>query len=163
MLTKKAKYGLKAMIALAALPPGDMAFSAEIALAERIPKKFLDAILLELRRHGLVKSRKGPSGGYALARPADEISIGSCVRLLDGPLAPIGCASRTAFTPCVDCDDISGCLIRKAMTEVRDAVSDILDARTLADLAKGDERDHRFADGLPMSTGRAIGNHNEGV
>jgi Rrf2 family protein len=140
MLTKKGKYGLKAMIALASLPEGEMAFSAEIALAERIPKKFLDAILLELRRSGLVKSRKGPAGGYALALPAADISIGACMRVLDGPLAPISCASRTAFVPCQDCNDVAECLVRRAMTEVRDAISDILDAQTLADLAKADKR-----------------------
>ncbi|WP_137154255.1 Rrf2 family transcriptional regulator [Rhizobium sp. FKL33] len=136
MLTKKGKYGLKAMLALASLPEGAMAFSAEIALAERIPKKFLDTILLELRRSGLVRSRKGPAGGYALARPAAEISIGACMRVLDGPLAPIACASRTAYSPCDDCQDIAACLVRRAMTEVRDAVSEILDARTLADLSE---------------------------
>lgn len=150
MLTKKAKYGLKAMIALANLPEGDMAFSAEIALAERIPKKFLDTILLELRREGLVKSRKGPTGGYALARPAHEISMGSCMRVLDGPLAPIGCASRTAFVACNDCGDIRACLVRKAMTEVRDAVSDILDARTLADLVAAGRKDRLSENCKPM-------------
>ncbi|MBB1250987.1 MULTISPECIES: Rrf2 family transcriptional regulator [unclassified Rhizobium] len=136
MLTKKGKYGLKAMLALASLPDGEMAFAAEIALAERIPKKFLDTILLELRRSGLVRSRKGPAGGYALARRAEDISIGACMRVLDGPLAPISCASRTAFAPCQDCSDVAGCLVRRAMTEVRDAISDILDAQTLADLSR---------------------------
>jgi Rrf2 family protein len=136
MLTKKGKYGLKAMLALASLPDGEMAFAAEIALAQRIPKKFLDTILLELRRSGLVRSRKGPAGGYALARRAEEISIGACMRVLDGPLAPISCASRTAFAPCQDCNDVAGCLVRRAMTEVRDAISDILDAQSLADLAR---------------------------
>ncbi|MDH6264822.1 Rrf2 family protein [Rhizobium sp. SG_E_25_P2] len=139
MLTKKGKYGLKAMIALASLPEGEMAFAAEIALAERIPKKFLDTILLELRRSGLVKSRKGRAGGYALARRAEDISIGACMRVLDGPLAPISCASRTAFAPCHDCNDVTECLVRRAMTEVRDAISDILDAQTLADLAKTEQ------------------------
>jgi Rrf2 family protein len=96
--------------------------------------------LLELRRSGLVKSRKGPAGGYALARPAEDISIGACMRVLDGPLAPIGCASRTAFVPCQDCNNVAECLVRRAMTEVRDAISDILDAQTLADLARADKR-----------------------
>ncbi|PIK73762.1 transcriptional regulator, partial [Methylobacterium frigidaeris] len=85
MLTNKGKYGLKAMVHLAGLPPGARIGVAEIAEAHRIPKKFLDAILGDLRNAGFVHSKKGPGGGYALARPAEEIRIGHVVRALDGP------------------------------------------------------------------------------
>jgi Rrf2 family protein len=138
MLTNKGKYGLKALIALAKLPPGETLFSGEIALANNIPKKFLDTILLELRNAGIVRSKKGPTGGYSLSRPASEIRVGHAVRVIDGPLAPIRCASRTAFEACDDCPDPAACLVRKSMTEVRDAVAEILDNMTLERLVSGD-------------------------
>ena len=131
MLTKKAKYGLKALIALARLPEGGKALGAEIATSNQIPKKFLDHILMELRIAGIVRSRKGSAGGYSLFRPASEIRIGDAIRVIDGPLAPIRCASRTAYEKCDDCADPATCLVRKAMTEVRDAMSAILDELTL--------------------------------
>ena len=95
-----------------------------------IPKKFLDAILGELRNAGIVHSRKGPGGGYRLARPPHQIKIGHVIRIIDGPLAPIACASRTAYQPCRDCKDVKGCTVRLMMTEVRDAMSDVLDRLT---------------------------------
>ena len=137
MLTNKGKYGLKALIALANLPVGETAFSAEIASQNNIPKTFLDTILLELRNAGIVRSKKGPTGGYSLSRPATEIRIGHAIRVIDGPLAPIRCASRTAFEVCDDCRDPETCLVRRSMTEVRDAVAEILDNMTLARLVSG--------------------------
>jgi Rrf2 family protein len=134
VLTNKGKYGLKALIDLARLAPGETAFSMEIATRNNISKKFLDTILLELRNAGLVRSKKGPGGGYALSKAPSEIMIGQAIRVLDGPLAPIRCASRTAFEACDDCHDPEICLVRLAMTEVRDAMADILDKMTLAHL-----------------------------
>ncbi|AWN51158.1 Rrf2 family transcriptional regulator [Methylobacterium sp. 17Sr1-1] len=131
MLTNKGKYGLKAMVHLAGLPPGARIGVAEIAEAHRIPKKFLDAILGDLRNAGFVHSKKGPGGGYALARPADEIRIGHVVRALDGPLAPLPCASRTAYRPCEDCADEAACSVRLAMLAVRNSIAGILDTLTL--------------------------------
>lgn len=133
MLTNKGKYGLKAMADLARLPPGETAFIADIASRNGIPKKFLDAILLDLRKAGILRSKKGPGGGYALARPAAEITVGQVVRVLDGPLAPIRCASRTAFEPCRDCADLEACEVRRSMLKVRDAIAAVLDTMTLAD------------------------------
>jgi Rrf2 family protein len=104
---------------------------AEIAASNQIPKKFLDHILMEFRVAGIVRSRKGSTGGYSLFRPASEIRIGDAIRVIDGPLAPIRCASRTAYEKCDDCADPATCLVRKAMTEVRDAMSAILDELTL--------------------------------
>ena len=134
MLSNKAKYGLKAMLYLAARPESGPVGILEIARDQNIPKKFLDAILLELRRNGVVHSRKGRGGGYILSRPAAEISVGRLIRALDGPLAPIGCASKTAYRPCADCTDIKACQVRRTMQRVRDAMADILDNTNLAEM-----------------------------
>ena len=134
MLTKKAKYGLKAMVDLARLEPGRSTFVAEIAERNRIPKKFLDAILGELRNAGMLTSKKGKAGGYMLAKSAEDIPIGAIVRALDGPLAPIPCASRSAYVPCDDCEDVRGCQVRLMMLDVRDAISRILDEHSLAEM-----------------------------
>lgn len=134
MLTNKGKYGLKAMVHLAGLPPGHPALVAEIAEANTIPKKFLDAILGELRTSGFVHSKKGRGGGYVLARPATEIMVGSIIRALDGPLAPIGCASRTSFRRCEDCALDKPCSVRLVMAQVREAIAAVLDSRTLAEM-----------------------------
>ncbi|GLK69240.1 RrF2 family transcriptional regulator [Hansschlegelia plantiphila] len=134
MLTKKAKYGLKAMVDLARLDPGRSTFVADVAERNAIPKKFLDAILGELRNAGMLSSKKGKAGGYMLARAPDEITVGSIVRALDGPLAPIQCASRSAYVPCDDCRDVKACQVRLLMVDVRDAISRVLDERTLAEM-----------------------------
>ena len=134
MLTNKGKYGLKAMVHLAGIEPGDLAQVADIAETNSISKKFLDHILTELRHAGLVYSKKGKGGGYALARPAHDIRIGEIVRVLDGPLAPISCASVTAFRPCEDCDDLKTCAVRQVMVEARNAIANVLDHRTLAEM-----------------------------
>ncbi len=131
MLTKKGKYGLKALVDLARLAPGETAFINDIAARNNIPKKFLDTILLELRNVGILRSKKGPGGGYSLSRPATEIRIGHVIRTLDGPLAPIRCASRTAYEACDDCADPETCQVRRSMTDVRDAIAAILDNMTL--------------------------------
>ena len=136
MLTMKGKYGLKAMLHLASVPKGQRALSEEIAKAHSISKKFLDAILGELRMAGMVHARKGRGGGYALARPATEIRVGHVLRVLDGPLAPIPCASRTAYRRCEDCRDETTCSVRRVMLEVRNAISAVLDEKTLAELAR---------------------------
>ena len=134
MLTNKGKYGLKAMVHLAGLESGELAQVADIADANSISKKFLDHILTDLRHAGLVYSKKGKGGGFALARPAQEIRVGAIVRVLDGPLAPIPCASVTAFRPCGDCADLRVCAVRLIMVEARNAIADVLDNRTLAEL-----------------------------
>lgn len=131
MLTKKGKYGLKALVYLSRIPAGELAFVGDIAARNNIPKKFLDAILGELRNAGFVQSRKGKEGGYRLARPASEIKIGHVVRVLDGPLAPISCASRTRYQRCDDCDEAT-CEVRHMMQEVRHAIAEVLDNRSLA-------------------------------
>jgi Rrf2 family protein len=136
VLTNKGKYGLKAIIHLARLEAGETAQVADIAQQNNISKKFLDAILLDLRNAGMLRSKKGPGGGYALAKPARSIKVGAVVRALDGPLAPIACASRSAFRACDDCGDIDLCAVRSVMRDVRDSMAAVLDNRSIADLAK---------------------------
>jgi Rrf2 family protein len=134
MLTKKGKYGLKAMVHLAGRPPGEATLVTDIAVANEIPKKFLDTILGELRNAGFVNSKKGKGGGYTLARPANEIKVGHIVRVLDGPLAPIQCASKTSYRRCEDCADEKHCSVRLIMLEARNAIATVLDRRTLAEM-----------------------------
>ena len=133
MLSRKGKYGLKALVHLARLPVGQLAFVSDIAVTNKIPKKFLDAILGELRNAGFVQSRKGKEGGYRLARPASEIVIGHVVRVLDGPLAPIPCASRMGYRRCEDCEE-AVCQVRRVMLEVRRATEEVLDKRNLEEM-----------------------------
>lgn len=140
MLTAKGKYSLKALAYLAALAPEATMQAIDIAEANNIPKKFLDAILGELRNAGIVYSRKGPGGGYRLARAPADIKIGRVIRTIDGPLAPIACASRTAYQPCRDCRDVKACAVRLTMTRVRDAMADVLDRVSLADMVAGNGR-----------------------
>jgi Rrf2 family protein len=137
MLTNKGKYGIKALLHLAALPVGTFAQTASIASENNISKKFLDAIMFELKNAGFLYSKKGPGGGFSLARSADEIRIGYVIRVLDGPLAPIACASHTAYVPCRDCRDVETCRVRLLMLKVRNAMADILDNLTLAALCAG--------------------------
>jgi Rrf2 family protein len=132
MLSARGKYGLKAMIHLAEGEGMGGIQGATIAETQMVPKKFLDTILLELKNNGLVHSKKGKGGGYSLARPASKISVGQIIRILDGPLAAIACASVTAYRPCADCPDVHACHVRRVMAEVRDATAEILDNTTLA-------------------------------
>jgi Rrf2 family protein len=141
VLTKKGKYGLKAMVHLAGRPIGEPTLVTEIAVSNDIPKKFLDTILGELRNAGFVNSKKGKGGGYTLARPAHEIRVGHVVRVLDGPLAPIQCASNTAYRRCDDCSDEKKCGVRLIMLEARNAIALVLDNRTLADMRALTEND----------------------
>jgi Rrf2 family protein len=136
MLTNKGKYGLKALAHLAGLPPGQTAQSIEIALANNIPKKFLDAILGELRVAGMISTKKGKGGGYRLSREPSKISVGAAIRVLDGPLAAIGCASRKAYRPCTDCEDVQACAVRLLMLEVRDVSSQVLDNTSVEDMCR---------------------------
>ena len=132
MLSRKSKYALKALLALAEPGEDEPVRIADLARRESLPKKFLELILLDLRNAGIVQSRKGKGGGYLLARRPERIMLGQVVRLFDGPLAPIPCASETAYVPCADCADVATCGVRLAMREVRDATARILDQTSLA-------------------------------
>ena len=134
MLTKKGKYGLKAMVHLAKYRPGQPIPVLEIASRQNIPKKFLDAILCELRNSGFVNSKMGKGGGYTLARAANTISVGDIVRAIDGPLAPLPCASKTRYQPCDDCKDEVRCAVRLVMLDAQRALSDVLDNCSIAEM-----------------------------
>jgi len=134
MLSQKAKYGLKALLALAAEYGRGPILISELAQREGIPKKFLESILLELKNHGILQSKKGQGGGYQLAKPPAVISLGRVIRIMDGPLAPLPCASETAYRRCDECVDETTCGIRIVMREVRDATARILDGTSLADV-----------------------------
>lgn len=107
---------------------------SEISEEHQIPKKFLELILLELKNNGYLQSKTGKSGGYKLIRKPESIVLGDVIRLFDGPLAPVRCASITAYLPCEDCIDVKNCKVRGLMKEVRDAISSVLDQKTLKDL-----------------------------
>jgi Rrf2 family protein len=132
MLTSKAKYALRAMIDLAGAPHGRPVFIGDIAGRQDIPRRFLESILLELRRHDLVVSQRGKAGGYMLARPAAMISFADVIRAIDGPLALTPCTSVTAYQRCADCLDEGVCTLRKTLQKVRDASAEVLETATLA-------------------------------
>jgi Rrf2 family protein len=133
MLTMKAKYALRALSVMAKQEK-KMFSSKSIAKDADIPQKFLEAILLELKRAGMVDSKRGIFGGYFLTKPAREISVGGVIRHIDGALAPILCASISHYQKCDDCEDEKTCKIRKTMIEVREAISGVLDHRSIKDL-----------------------------
>jgi Rrf2 family protein len=133
MLSQKARYALRALYALASRPPGSTAMIAEIAAEARAPRKFLEQILLELKKRGIVHSHRGKHGGYGLGRSADKITFAEIIRAIDGPLALSPCVSVTAYRRCDDCVDEATCVTRKVLLAVRDATADILENRTLAE------------------------------
>lgn len=138
-LSKRGEYGLRAMIALAEPAENSSAPQMmqikEIALREQISAKFLEQILLALKNAGMLHSKMGVGGGYYLARSANEITLGQIFRVLDGPVAPVKCVSQMAYEPC-GCPDEETCGLRLVMGEIRNAVSDILDHTSLADVIK---------------------------
>ena len=138
-LSKRGEYGLRAMITLAEPDEQDgsprMMQIKEIALREGISSKFLEQILLALKNNGLLHSKMGVGGGYYLAKPAGEITLGQIFRVLDGPVAPVKCVSQMAYEPC-GCPDEETCGLRLVMGDVRNAISDILDKTTLANVVK---------------------------
>lgn len=145
-LSKRGEYGLKALIDLAAENTDNVIQIRELAEREQIPVKFLEQILLTLKNAGLLQSRRGVNGGYYLARPPEEITLGQIIRTLDGPLAPIRCVSQMAYERCV-CPDESACGLRLAMLDVRNAIADVLDSTTLAAAASRAHRRKPASDG----------------
>jgi Rrf2 family protein len=135
MISQRAKYALKALLALARV--GTSAMIGDIAKQHRIPHKFLEQILLELKREGLVQSRRGRSGGYALLRPADQITFGAVLRIVDGPIAPLPCLSRTAYRRCADCHSEKSCEVRRVFSDVAESARLVLDQMTIADAVAG--------------------------
>ena len=139
MLSKKSKYALRALLALARRRGQEPVQIAELAEQEGIPKKFLEVILLELKNNGILQSKKGKGGGYFLGRTAEQISVWQVIRALDGPLAPLPCASHTAYRKCEECQDEATCGIRAVMKEVRDATAAVMDRATLGEVLRRTE------------------------
>jgi len=132
MLSQKARYALRALVELARAGEGAQLTAGEMASRADAPRKFLEAILLELSRRRIVISRRGKFGGYSLAMPAQSISFAEVIRSIDGPLALAPCASVTAFRKCEDCEDLETCVLRPALIKARDATAAVLEAYTLA-------------------------------
>jgi Rrf2 family protein len=124
---------LRALVELARAKPDAPQMISEIAERQDIPKKFLEQILLDLKHHGIVTSRRGKMGGYLLLKPASEISFGEVLRIVDGPLAPLPCLSRIAYQRCEDCKDENTCEVRRVFEEVAIATRSVLDSTTIAD------------------------------
>ncbi|MBX3480706.1 MAG: Rrf2 family transcriptional regulator [Caulobacter sp.] len=132
MLSHKARYALRALVELAR-DPDNRVTAGELALRADAPRKFLEAILLQLARRRIIISQRGKFGGYVLARPAAEISFAEIIRAIDGPLAMAPCVSVSAFRKCEDCPDLAACSIREALLRARDATAQVLEAYSLAD------------------------------
>ncbi len=133
MLSQKARYALRALVELARAGPDQQLTAGEISDRADAPRKFLEAILLELSRRGLILNRRGKFGGYVLARPPAEVSFAEVIRVIDGPLALAPCVSQMAFRKCDDCPDLDTCALRPALRRARDATAEVLEAYTLAD------------------------------
>jgi len=133
-LSKRGEYGLRALQDLAVHHGDGPMSNKDLAERNRIPARFLEQIMLTLKHSRIVHSRKGPRGGYYLARPPQEITLAEIVRTLDGPLAPVSCVSEVAYEPC-GCPDMEACGLRRVMKEVRDTVAEMMENTTLADLA----------------------------
>lgn len=133
MISQKAKYALRALVSLCRAPYGEPLMISQISREQAIPKKFLEQILLELKRHGIVESRRGRLGGYVLLRPAEKVTFGEVLRLIDGPIAPLPCLSKIAYRRCLDCQDEATCEIRHVFSRVAVATREVLDRTTLAD------------------------------
>jgi len=145
MLSQKARYALRAMLHLAAQPRDEPTLISDIAEQENVPKKFLELILLDLKKRGLVHSVRGRHGGYVLGRGPDEISFAEVIRIIDGPLALAPCASRKAYRKCDDCLDVKTCAIRKALIIARDATAQVLEGISLADAISDRTKISEFA------------------
>lgn len=134
MLSKKAKYALKALEYMVEHTGETPLRIAEIAKGQHIPQKFLEAILLDLRKDGILRSRLGKAGGYMLNKKPEDIRLGHIIRLMDGPIALVPCVSYKYYAPCDECEDEATCGLRQVFGEVREATNEILDHVSLADV-----------------------------
>ncbi|MCX6620217.1 MAG: Rrf2 family transcriptional regulator [Acidobacteria bacterium] len=151
-ISKRTKYGLQAMLALGRDYGQKPVLIATLARQEHIPVKFLELILLDLKGQGVVVSKSGKGGGYRLNRPPSQITVGAVIRMLEGPLAPLPCASENAFRPCEDCGDVEACGTRIIMRQVRDAIADVLDHTTLSDVLQRVDSVHLLRNTDPVLT-----------
>lgn len=134
MLSKKTKYGLKALTYMARKKDEAPILISEIAEAENISRKFLELILLQLKNNGFLGSKKGKGGGYYLVEEPEMISVAALIRVLEGPIALLPCVSLNFYEKCDDCPDETQCSLNRLMVEVRDSTLKVLESKTLADL-----------------------------
>ena len=134
MISKRTKYGLKAVSYLAKQEQGKPVLISEIAETQHISHKFLESILLDLRKKGFLGSRKGKGGGYYLLKPADQISLASVFRALEGPIAWFPCVSLNYYERCNDCADEESCDLHKMMVEVRDNILAVVENKSIGDI-----------------------------
>lgn len=139
MLSKKCKYAIHALVHMAK-NPDEKYLIKEISETCNIPRKFLEAILLELNRAGVLSSKSGKGGGYMLRLPPDEVNLAEVVRLFDGAIALVPCATHKFYQPCDECEDEETCTVRHSFLEVRNATVELLKSQTLASLVKNEER-----------------------
>jgi Rrf2 family protein len=151
MLSSRAKYALRAVVLLADRQNEDRwTLAGEMAETAAIPRKFLEAILVELRDNGIVQSRRGRYGGYRLGKPPARITAADVIRVVDGPLALTPCASRTQYAACTDCIDVDICPLRPLLQKARDAIAKVLDGCTLAELSRKRRSNGRIAPELAL-------------
>jgi Rrf2 family protein len=153
MISQKAKYALRALLALAR--SDDSMMIAEIAEEQQIPRKFLEQILLDLKHQGIVASRRGRFGGYGLLMPPDQITFGRILRLIDGPIAPLPCLSRIAYKRCSDCKSEAKCELRRVFARVAVSARDVLDRTTIAEAISGDWNGEIDVPRVPASRARS--------
>ena len=134
MISQRARYAFKAIVALARAKPGVGLQIRQLSEQEKLPRKFLEQILLLLKAAGYISSRRGRDGGYELLKPADLIQIGPMLRAVDGPIAPLSCLSRTAYRRCADCKDEAHCELRIAFANAYSAYMQVLETTTLAQI-----------------------------
>lgn len=139
MLSKKTKYGLKALSYLAKQDKNVPVLISDISESENISKKFLESILLTLKKSGILASKKGKGGGYYLLKSPNEIKISSLIRLLEGPIAMLPCVSLNYYEKCDDCTSEEKCSLNILMAEVRDSTLKILENKTLENFNCGDK------------------------
>ena len=156
MISQRAKYALRALVALVKAGAGQSLMISEISRDQAIPKKFLEQILLDLKHHGLVQSRRGRHGGYGLLKPAREISFGQVVRIIDGPWAPLPCLSKMAYRRCEDCPGEESCAIRRVFARTHQLTSEVLDRTTLADALAGPPLDGLDAPAAPATVRQEV-------
>ncbi len=139
MLTQKTRYALRSLLYLVERGGAGPVQISEIAETQQVPRKYLELIMLDLKRAGIVHSQRGPGGGYVLARAPDAISFGEVIRVIDGPLAMVPCASLNFYQRCADCHDEATCAIRRVMARVRMDTARVLDGTSLAEAALFEE------------------------
>ena len=136
MISQRARYAFKAVVALARAVPGEGLQIRQLCEQEKLPRKFLEQILLSLKAAGFIKSRRGRDGGYELLKPPEHIMIGPMLRTVDGPIAPLPCLSRTAYRPCNDCRDEASCELRIAFAKAHADYLATLETLSLADVLR---------------------------